>query len=73
MRRWLGRAGEQTLTDALDNPDGYALYRRQYARAEAEEQQRRAAQREAERRCASAAGAPMRLVKVIGWQCGCHE
>jgi hypothetical protein len=25
--RRLGRTGEQTLTDALDNPDGCALYR----------------------------------------------
>lgn len=47
--RRLGRDGEQTLTDALDNPDGHALYRTQEARADAEDKQRRAAQREAER------------------------
>jgi hypothetical protein len=47
--RRLGRTGEQTLTDALDNPDGHALYRAQEARAEAEDQQRRAAAREARR------------------------
>ncbi|MEV3972852.1 hypothetical protein AB0K68_32690 [Streptomyces sp. NPDC050698] len=47
--RRLGRDGEQTLTDALDNPDGHALYRAQEARADAEDKQRRAAQREAER------------------------
>ncbi|MGA4862153.1 hypothetical protein ACPB9J_05890 [Streptomyces lavendulocolor] len=47
--RRLGRTGEQTLTDALDNPDGEDLYRRQYARAEAEDERRRAAEREARR------------------------
>jgi len=47
--RRLGRKDEQTLTDALDNPDGDALYRRQYARAEAEDERRRAAEREARR------------------------
>ncbi|MFJ4343254.1 hypothetical protein [Streptomyces sp. NPDC088915] len=47
--RRLGRAQEQTLTDALDNPDGHALYYRQYARAEAEDARRRAAEREARR------------------------
>ncbi|MGA4960400.1 replication-relaxation family protein [Streptomyces lavendulocolor] len=47
--RRLGRTGEQTLTDALDNPDGEDLYRRQYARAEAEGERRRAAEREARR------------------------
>ncbi|MEV7077844.1 hypothetical protein AB0N88_04705 [Streptomyces sp. NPDC093516] len=47
--RRLGRTGEQTLTDALDNPDGHALYLAQEDRADAEDQQRRAAQREAER------------------------
>ncbi|WP_244302582.1 hypothetical protein [Streptomyces viridosporus] len=47
--RRLGRDGEQTLTDALDNPDGDALHRRQYARAEAEDERRRAAEREAQR------------------------
>ncbi|MFJ1561878.1 hypothetical protein [Streptomyces mirabilis] len=47
--RRLGRTGEQTLTAALDNPDGHALYRAQEARADAADQQRRAAQREAER------------------------
>ncbi|WP_327207234.1 hypothetical protein OG336_00150 [[Kitasatospora] papulosa] len=49
MWRWLGRAGEQTLTDALDNPDGDALYRVQEARADAADKQRRAAEREAQR------------------------
>ncbi|MFJ8596854.1 hypothetical protein [Streptomyces sp. NPDC093598] len=47
--RRLGRNDEQTLTDALDNPDGDALYRRQYAQAEAEDERRRAAEREAQR------------------------
>ncbi|MFJ7201730.1 MULTISPECIES: hypothetical protein [unclassified Streptomyces] len=47
--RRLGRAGEQTLSAALDNPDGHALHRDQEARAGAADQQRRAAQREAER------------------------
>lgn len=47
--RRLGRTGEQTLTAALDNPDGHALYRAQEARAEAEDKRRRAAQREAQR------------------------
>ncbi|MFE5852336.1 hypothetical protein ACFQ61_03810 [Streptomyces sp. NPDC056500] len=47
--RQLGRTGEQTLTDALDNPDGDTLYRRQAARAEAEEERRRTAEREARR------------------------
>ncbi|MFH8254203.1 hypothetical protein [Streptomyces roseolus] len=47
--RHLGRTGEQTLTEALDNPDGEDLYRRQYALAEAEGERRRAAEREAER------------------------
>ncbi|MEU7428755.1 hypothetical protein [Streptomyces sp. NPDC040750] len=49
MWRRLGRTGEQTLTATLDNPDGHALYRAQEARADAADQQRRAAQREAER------------------------
>ncbi|MFF8287485.1 hypothetical protein ACF06W_32875 [Streptomyces albus] len=47
--RRLGRTGKQTLTAALDNPDGEALYRRQYARADEEDKRRRAAQREAQR------------------------
>ncbi|MFD7498281.1 hypothetical protein ACFV8T_39215 [Streptomyces sp. NPDC059832] len=47
--RRLGRTGDQTLTDALDNPDGHALYRAQEARADAADQRRRAAQREAQR------------------------
>ncbi|MFF8557130.1 hypothetical protein ACF058_30455 [Streptomyces sp. NPDC015501] len=47
--RRLGRTGEQTLTDALDNPDGHDLYRAQEARAEAEDKRRRAAEREAQR------------------------
>ncbi|TXS76054.1 hypothetical protein [Streptomyces sp. sk2.1] len=47
--RRLGRTGEQTLTDALDNPDGHDLYRAQEARADAQDKQRRAAEREAQR------------------------
>ncbi|MEU4878725.1 hypothetical protein [Streptomyces sp. NPDC021608] len=47
--RRLGRTGEHTLTAALDNPDGDALFRDQEARANAEEEQRRAAEREAQR------------------------
>ncbi|WP_347359833.1 replication-relaxation family protein [Streptomyces sp. 150FB] len=47
--RRLGRTSEQTLTAALDNPDGEALYRRQAARAEAEEERHRAVEREARR------------------------
>ncbi|MFH8886587.1 hypothetical protein [Streptomyces californicus] len=47
--RRLGRTGEQTLTAALDNPDGHALYRAQEARAEAEDKHRRAAEREGRR------------------------
>ncbi|MGA5424933.1 replication-relaxation family protein [Streptomyces lavendulocolor] len=47
--RRLGRTGEQTLTDALDNPDGHALYSDEEARADAADQQRRAAEREARR------------------------
>jgi hypothetical protein len=46
-----------TLTAALDNPDGEALYRRQAARAEAEEEQRRAAEREARRPVCKRCGA----------------
>lgn len=47
--RRLGRTTEQTLMDALDNPDGHTLYRAQQARAEAEDKRRRAAEREAQR------------------------
>ncbi|MFF4935077.1 hypothetical protein ACFY2H_40480 [Streptomyces griseofuscus] len=47
--RRLGRTTEQTLTDALDNPDGDALYRAQEARAAAEAKARRAAEGEARR------------------------
>ncbi|MFJ8133274.1 hypothetical protein [Streptomyces hydrogenans] len=47
--RRLGRTTEQTLTDALDNLDGHDLYRAQEARADAEDQRRRAAEREAQR------------------------
>ncbi|OIJ95454.1 hypothetical protein [Streptomyces colonosanans] len=47
--RRLGRKSEQTLTAALDNPDGEALFRDQEARADAEEEQRRAAELEAQR------------------------
>ncbi|MEW2418410.1 hypothetical protein AB0953_32680 [Streptomyces sp. NPDC046866] len=49
MWRRLGPTGEQTLTAALDNPDGDALDRKQAARADAQEERRRAAEREAQR------------------------
>ncbi|MCF3105351.1 replication-relaxation family protein [Streptomyces roseoverticillatus] len=55
--RRLGRRGEQTLTAALDNPDGDVLYRSQVARADAEEKRRRAAEREARRPVCSRCGA----------------
>ncbi|GAA2774014.1 hypothetical protein [Streptomyces lavendulae] len=45
----LGRTGEQTLTAALDNPYGDALYRVQAARADGRAAQRRAAKGEAQR------------------------
>ncbi|MFJ2575122.1 hypothetical protein ACIOYT_32495 [Streptomyces halstedii] len=54
--RRLGRNGEQTLTAALDNPDGDDLYRAQEAHAEAEDQRRRAAEREAQRPVCSRCG-----------------
>nr|WP_011116862.1 hypothetical protein [Streptomyces violaceoruber]AAO50107.1 hypothetical protein [Streptomyces violaceoruber] len=54
--RRLGRDGEQTLTAALDNPDGDALYHAQEARAEAQDKQRRAAEREAQRPVCSRCG-----------------
>ncbi|MFF0219645.1 hypothetical protein [Streptomyces vinaceus] len=44
-----GRTGEQTLTAALDNPDGDALYRARAARADERAARRRAAEREAQR------------------------
>ncbi|MFD6469598.1 hypothetical protein [Streptomyces goshikiensis] len=47
--RRLGRTDHQTLTAALDNPNGDALYRDQAARADAQAEQRRAAEREAQR------------------------
>jgi protein involved in plasmid replication-relaxation len=47
--RRLGRTGEQTLTAALDNPDGDVLFRDQEARARAAEEQRRLAEQEAQR------------------------
>ncbi|WP_328764979.1 hypothetical protein [Streptomyces sp. NBC_00272] len=49
MWRRRGRTGEQLLTAALDNPDGDALYRDQAARADAQEERRRAAEREKQR------------------------
>lgn len=49
VRRRLGRKGEQALTAALDNSDGDVLFRDQEARADAEEERRRAAEREARR------------------------
>ncbi|WP_251020319.1 hypothetical protein [Streptomyces sp. ISL-98] len=55
--RRLGRASEQTLTAALDNPDGDALYRRQVAQADAEEKRQRAARREASRQGCTRCGA----------------
>ncbi|MFF3342986.1 hypothetical protein [Streptomyces flavidovirens] len=55
--RRLGRTGEQTLKAALDDPDGDVLYRRQAARAEAEEEQRRSEEREARRPVCSGCGA----------------
>ncbi|MGV5039152.1 replication-relaxation family protein [Streptomyces sp. NRAIS4] len=54
--RRLGREGEQTLTAALDNPDGDALFRRQAARADAEDERRRAQEREARRPVCSRCG-----------------
>ncbi|TBO58158.1 hypothetical protein EYS09_18895 [Streptomyces kasugaensis] len=54
--RRLGRTGEQTLTDALDNPDGHDLYLAQEARADAEDKRHRATQREAERPVCSRCG-----------------
>ncbi|TWV40416.1 hypothetical protein FRZ03_22395 [Streptomyces misionensis] len=48
MWRRLGRDGEQTSTDALGDPDGHALYCAQEDRAGAEDEQRRATQREME-------------------------
>ncbi|MFJ7146852.1 replication-relaxation family protein [Streptomyces sp. NPDC100445] len=47
--RRLGRTDEQTLTAALDNHDGDVLFCDQEARADREEERRRAAQRETER------------------------
>lgn len=47
--RRLGRTDEQTLTAALDNPDGDVLFREQEARADAEDKRRRAAERKARR------------------------
>ncbi|MDQ0798284.1 hypothetical protein [Streptomyces sp. B1I3] len=55
--RRLGREGEQTLTAALDNPDGDVLYRDQAARADAEEERRRAAEREERRPVCTRCGA----------------
>ncbi|AYN43394.1 hypothetical protein D9753_00895 [Streptomyces dangxiongensis] len=49
MWRRRGRTGEQTLTAAPDNPDGEDLYRSRATRADAEEEHRRAAEREARR------------------------
>ncbi|MEU2599844.1 hypothetical protein ABZ669_22100 [Streptomyces hirsutus] len=55
--RWLGRAGEQTLTAALNSPDADALYRGQAACADAEDKRRRAAERGGRSgRCARGAG-----------------
>ncbi|WP_331728628.1 hypothetical protein [Streptomyces sp. NBC_00158] len=54
--RRLGRKSEQTLTAALDNPDGDALYRDQMARADERAAQRRVAEREAQRPVCSRCG-----------------
>lgn len=43
-----GRPGEQTLTAALDDPDDDVLFRDQEGRADAAEERRRAAEREAQ-------------------------
>ncbi|MFE4801679.1 replication-relaxation family protein [Streptomyces sp. NPDC056708] len=73
----LGREGEQKLTDALDNPHGDVLYRRQAARADAEEEQRRAVEREARRPVCSECGAKFTdqrwketTVRGYAWQAG---
>lgn len=55
--RRLGREGEQALAAALKNPDGDALYRHQVARADAEEERRRVAEREARRPACIGCGA----------------
>ncbi|MGW0771573.1 hypothetical protein [Streptomyces sp. NPDC002676] len=55
--RRLGRTGEQTLTAALDNPDGDTLFRRQAAQADAEEERRQVAEREARRPVCARCGA----------------
>lgn len=55
--RRLGRKDEQTLTAALDNPDGDVLFRDQEARAEAAEERHRAAEREAQRPVCKRCGA----------------
>jgi hypothetical protein len=54
--RRLGRTGDQTLTAALDNPDGDALFRRQAVRADVEAKRRMAAEREARRPVCSRCG-----------------
>ncbi|MDJ0465476.1 replication-relaxation family protein [Streptomyces sp. H27-C3] len=55
--RRLGRADDQKLADALDNPDGDALFHRQVAQADAQEKQQRAAEREAHRPVCKRCGA----------------
>ncbi|MDO0929864.1 hypothetical protein QQY24_32665 [Streptomyces sp. TG1A-8] len=60
--RRLGRMGEQTPTAALDNPDGATPFRRQAAQAEAEEKQRRAAERQARRPAPTERSPPGRQV-----------
>ncbi|MBK3569272.1 replication-relaxation family protein [Streptomyces sp. MBT62] len=53
----LGRTDKQKLHQALDNPDGDALYRLQDAKVGAEEERQRAAEREARRPVCTRCGA----------------
>jgi hypothetical protein len=57
MWRRLGRGKQQKLTQALDNPDSDTLFRRQAARAQAEGERQRAADREARRPVCTRCGA----------------
>jgi Replication-relaxation len=54
--RRFGRDQWQTLLEALNNPDGDALYEREVAKARATDEQRRAAEREAHRPVCSRCG-----------------
>ncbi|MFJ9041915.1 hypothetical protein ACIRF8_35865 [Streptomyces sp. NPDC102406] len=55
--RWLGRDQWQTLSEALDNPDGERLYRIEVEQSRQRQAERKAAEREAQRpvcaRCGS--------------------